>query len=48
MISALYALAVLSGDSSVTFSWLSTFFTFQGSVCFFIGRYLLLPEMFSE
>jgi len=48
MISALYALALPPGDSSDTFSWLSVFFTFQGGVCFFIGSYLLLPEMFSE
>ena len=48
MISALYRLAVPSGDSSATFSWLSALFTFQGGVCFFIASYLLLPEMFSE
>lgn len=48
MISALYSLPVAPGDSSVTFSWLSALFTFQGAVCFLIASYLLLPEMFSE
>ena len=48
MVSAWYSLAVPSGDSSATFSWLSALFTFQGGVCFFIASYLLLPEMFSE
>ena len=48
MISALYSLAVPPGDSSMTFTWLSAFFTFQGGVCFLIASYLLLPEMFSE
>ena len=48
MISALYSLAVPTGDSSATFSWLSALFTFQGGVCFLIASYLLLPEMFSE
>ena len=48
MISAVYSLAVPAGDSSASFTWLSAFFTFQGGVFFFIGSYLLLPEMFSE
>jgi len=48
IISALYSLPVAPGDSSVTFSGLSAFFTFQGAVCFLIASYLLLPEMFSE
>ena len=48
MISALYSLAVPPGDNSMTFTWLSAFFTFQGGVCFLIASYLLLPEMFSE
>ena len=48
MVSALYSLAVPPGDSSATFSWLSAFFTFQGGVCFFIGSYLFLPEIFFE
>jgi len=48
MISALYSLPVAPGDSSVTFSWMSALFTFQGAVCFLIASYLLLPEMFSE
>lgn len=48
MVSALYSLAVPTGDSSETFTWLSALFTFQGGVCFLIASYLLLPEMFSE
>lgn len=48
MISALYSLAVPVGDSSTSFTWLSTFFTFQGGLFFFIASYLLLPEMFSD
>jgi len=48
MASALYSLAVPPGDSSMIFTWLSAFFTFQGGVCFLIASYLLLPEMFSE
>lgn len=48
MISALYGLAVPPGESSHTFTFLSTFFTFQGGVFFLLASYLLLPEMFSE
>ena len=48
MVSALYSLAVPPGDSSVSFTWLSAFFTLQGGVCFLTASYLLLPEMFSE
>lgn len=48
MVSALYGLSVPSGKESPVFLWLSSFFTFQGGVCFFIASYLLLPEMFSE
>lgn len=48
MVSALYSLPLPPGESSVSISWLSAFFTLQGAVCFLIASYLLLPEMFSE
>ena len=28
--------------------WLANFGTFAGAVCFFIGAYLLIPELFEE
>jgi len=32
----------------VAFPWLANFGTFAGAVCFFIGAYLLIPELFEE
>lgn len=48
MISALYSIALPEGNNAETLVWLADFFTFQGGICFLIGSYLLLPEMFSE
>ena len=28
--------------------WLANFGTFAGAVCFFVGAYLLIPELFEE
>lgn len=46
-ISAFYSLASPTGTAPEAL-WLSSVYTLVGAVCFLVGAYLLLPEMFEE